>query len=211
MDAHLETEVVDASGRWSMTSKVLSGLIVVVAGFLLVSMFSIAIDFNTGWTERQVGGVSAGNLEGSFNTEKPVGGSGSSDQEEMDIGSASQDTQRESVSDDSGSEQVEESVVQDAEDSVDSFEIVEDANNIDPAILSDAQGCLERTVTGDVCNQVFTRDDIADYCGEFGFNDETLKFADPCFAIAAAMNNNKDLCYDVENEALLNKCLERFQ
>lgn len=208
MDAHLETEDVDASGSWSLASKVISGLIVVVLGFIIVSMFSIAIDFNSGWTDKQVDQLSAGST-GEFNTQKPI----VKEEKKVDepvredssnTGNVQEDTLEDSVLDEG--EDLQEPV---EEGTVDDFEIVGE-ENLDNGVLNDVEGCLRRKVTGETCDIVFRRNDIAEYCDEFLFDDNTAKLADPCFAIAAAMNNNEDYCYDVENEALLNKCLERF-
>ena len=104
------------------------------------------------------------------------------------------------------------------EDSVDDFEIVDsdgtagtsssdDVSSLDSQILSDVEGCLGREITGAVCDETFTREDIVDYCDQL---DDDKKF-DACYAIAAAMNNVEEYCYDIENEPLLAKCLERFQ
>ena len=107
MDAHLETEDVDASGKWSMSSKILLGFIVVVLGFILVSMISIALDFNNGWTEKQVNSLSAGST-GEFNTQKP----GSQDNRDVD-----QDIGRpNNINEDSVDEEVDSSVVEDSVD-----------------------------------------------------------------------------------------------
>ena len=86
---------------------------------------------------------------------------------------------------------------------MDDFEIVE-SDVLDEKILSDVDGCLKKEVTGEDCNLAFRNENIIDYCSE-------INLKDPCYAIAAAMNNVEEYCYDIENEPLLAKCLERFQ
>jgi hypothetical protein len=74
-------------------------------------------------------------------------------------------------------------------------------DDIDSSVLAIVEGCLTQQVTGEQCDNTFTREDITNYC------DELESLGDKCFVMGALMNSKEEYCEFIADQTLKERCL----
>jgi len=204
MDAHLETEDVEANKKLSIASKILIGGIIVVLIFIMVSIISITIDSGSGSTKQNV------NTGSNSNTRTSNAGQANNNNEDTSVqgNNAAQDdgvldSDTINATNNNNQDPIDNQIESDLPGELNSENLIDEENDeLDQGILAIVDGCLTRKITGEPCDETFVRDDIIDYCNEL----ETLY--DRCYILSALMNSEIDYCDFVQDPGLSIKCVE---